>query len=67
MSNTNKYLLIFICLLAFQLTTAQTVDDTFGFQDTNVSDKTAAPINFLIPLAMVVGAWLGITKFKRKE
>jgi hypothetical protein len=36
---------------------------TFGFEDT-INDAPAAPIHFLIPLAMAVGAFLGIQKLK---
>ena len=41
---------------------AQTAGDAFGFDD-NVEDK-AAPINFLIPVALIVGAYFGVKKLK---
>jgi hypothetical protein len=42
---------------------AQSVEDAFGFNDKNVEDK-AAPINFLIPVALMVGAYFGVKKLK---
>jgi len=42
---------------------AQSVEDAFGFNDDNVEDK-AAPINFLIPVALMVGAYFGVKKLK---
>ena len=42
---------------------AQTAGDAFGFDD-NVVDK-AAPINFLIPIALMVGAYFGVKKLKK--
>lgn len=43
---------------------AQSVGDAFGFED-NVNDATAAPINFLIPAALMVGAYFGVKKLKK--
>jgi len=63
MRHTYKYaLLIMMVLMAVQVN-AQGLEDAIGFEDT-VSDETAAPIHFLIPLAMAVGAFLGIKKLK---
>ncbi len=64
MRHTYKYaLLIMMVLLATQVN-AQGLEDAIGFEDT-VSDTPAAPIHFLIPLAMAVGAFLGIKKLKK--
>lgn len=53
-------LLVFMTLVIIQVN-AQSIED-IGFDDT-VSDKSA-PINFLIPLAIVAGAILGINRLK---
>lgn len=42
---------------------SKNLDDSIGFDD-NVDDTSAAPINFLIPLAIFFGAVLGIKKLK---
>ena len=42
--------------------TADEINDMIGFDD-DVNDTTA-PINFLIPLAIAIGAALGIRKLK---
>ena len=55
-------LLMMMVLVAVQLN-AQGLEDAIGFEDT-VSDTPAAPIHFLIPLAIAVGAFLGIKKLK---
>ncbi|QSS98137.1 hypothetical protein [Psychroflexus sp. ALD_RP9] len=63
MRHTYKYaLLMMMVLVAVQLN-AQALEDAIGFEDT-VSDTPAAPIHFLIPLAIAVGAFLGIKKLK---
>lgn len=53
-------LLVFMTLVIIQVN-AQGLED-IGFDDT-VSDESA-PINFLIPLAIVAGAILGINRLK---
>ncbi|QSS96240.1 hypothetical protein [Psychroflexus sp. ALD_RP9] len=64
MRHTYKYaLLMMMVLVAVQLN-AQALEDAIGFEDT-VSDTPAAPIHFLIPLAIAVGAFLGIKKLKK--
>jgi hypothetical protein len=50
-------------LVAVQVN-AQGLEDAIGFEDT-INDAPAAPIHFLIPLAMAVGAFLGIKKLKK--
>ena len=55
--------IVFVLLLAIVFmpeVNAQSIDDTFGFEE-NVND---VPINFLIPLALIIGAYLGIKKLK---
>lgn len=53
-------LLVFMTLVIIQVN-AQGLED-IGFDDT-VSDESV-PINFLIPLAIVAGAILGINRLK---
>lgn len=63
MRHTYKYALVLIMALVVTQVNAQGLEDAIGFQD-NVNDAPAAPIHFLIPLAMAVGAFLGIKKLK---
>ncbi|SDG39572.1 hypothetical protein [Psychroflexus sediminis] len=66
MKNFIKYTLLIVLMLAALNAEAQTGSDDFdtiiGFED-SVND-TAAPINFLIPLAIAIGVVLGIKKLK---
>jgi hypothetical protein len=66
MKNFVKYTLIIILMLVFinaeAQATADEINDMIGFDD-DVNDTTA-PINFLIPLAIAIGAALGIRKLK---
>lgn len=63
MKNYLTYTLILVLMLVAFNVEAQTLDDAIGFDET-VNDTTAAPIHFLIPLAMAIGAALGIKKLK---
>jgi len=58
-----KYTLILVLMLVFINMEAQTLEDAIGFEET-VNDATAAPIHFLISLAMAIGAALGIKKLR---
>ena len=63
MRHTYKYALLIMMVLIATQVNAQGLEDAIGFEDT-INDAPAAPIHFLIPLALVVGAFLGIKKLK---
>ncbi len=63
MRHTYKYALLIMMVLVAVQVNAQGLEDAIGFEDT-INDAPAAPIHFLIPLAMAVGAFLGIQKLK---
>ena len=56
------FFILFLGVFLLPEVSAQTAGDAFGFDD-NVEDK-AAPINFLIPVALIVGAYFGVKKLK---
>ncbi|TKS55852.1 hypothetical protein [Mesohalobacter halotolerans] len=56
--------IVFVLLLVIVFmpeVNGQSIDDAFGFEE-NVND---VPINFLIPVALIIGAYLGIKKVKK--
>ena len=58
-------LIFTVILLSFFTITnihAQTLEDAMGGFEDNVND---VPINFLIPLALLAGAYLGVKKLKK--
>jgi len=69
MKNTNKviFTLALVSLLGLSSAYGQLggLEDAFGFENDNVNDTPEAPINFLIPLALLVGAYLGVKKMKK--
>ncbi|MGM0634695.1 MAG: hypothetical protein ACQESK_01420 [Bacteroidota bacterium] len=71
MKFNNKHTYILAVLLIFftvQVTIAQSsqsdIEDLVGFDNT-VDDTAEAPIHFLIPFFMLIGAYLGIKKLKK--
>lgn len=63
MKNYIKCAIILVLMLVFINAEAQTVDESIGFED-SVKDSNAAPIHFLIPLAIAAGVALGIRKLR---
>lgn len=63
MINIYNYASLLLMVLVITQVGAQGIEDTIGFEDT-INDTNAAPINFLIPLAIAIGAVLGIKKLK---
>lgn len=55
-----------LLLLILVLTVTQVKAQGIGFGD-DVDDEPSAPINFFIPLAVAVGACLGINKLKYND
>ena len=56
-------LVILVSLMIVNLGIAQdSVGDAFGFEEEGGSNVDDAPINFLIPLALLVGAYFGVKK-----
>ena len=41
------------------------LEDLFGFENTGGDNVQDVPINFLIPLALLAGAYLGVKKMKK--
>lgn len=63
MKNYIKLIMIIAFMLVLINAGAQeTFEEIIGFDDS--VNNTAAPINFLIPLAIAIGAVLGIRKLK---
>ena len=60
---TSLLFILFLGVFLLPEVSAQSVGDAFDFDD-NVEDK-AAPINFLIPIALIVGAYFGVKKLKK--
>lgn len=58
-----KYLAFIICLLVMTQVEAQGLEDAIGFDD-GVADTPAAPISMLVPIALALGAFMGIKKIK---
>ena len=70
MKNINKQQLILSLALVslFGLSSAygqNGLEDLFGFENTGGDNVQDAPINFLIPLALLAGAYLGVKKMKK--
>lgn len=59
-------LVILVSLMIVNLSIAQDgVGDAFGFEEEGGSNVDDVPINFLIPLALLVGAYFGVKKMKK--
>lgn len=65
MKNYLKYSIIIVLVLIGISGEAQSLEDAIGF-DEGVNDTKAAPIHFLIPLAMTIGAVLGIKNLNNR-
>ncbi|NEV92648.1 hypothetical protein G3567_00620 [Psychroflexus sp. YR1-1] len=63
MKNSIKHAFILVLMLVVISTEAQTFEEIIGFED-SVSDTNAAPIYYLIPIAIAIGVVLGIKKLK---
>lgn len=63
MKNYIKYLLTITLMLFVINAEAQGLDDIIGFDD-DVNDTSSVPINFLIPIAIMIGVAIGIKKLK---
>lgn len=63
MKNYIKYFVIIVLMLFVMNVEAQSLEDIIGFED-SVNDTSSVPINFLIPIAIMIGAALGIKKLK---
>lgn len=63
MKNSIKYTLAVILLLVITQVDAQSLEDAIGFTET-VEDAPAAPINMLLGLGLVAGAFFGVKRLK---
>lgn len=63
MKNLSYLLFGLLLIIVMSSASAQGLEDAIGFND-SVNDVQAAPIHFLIPLALFVGAALAIKKLK---
>ena len=69
MKNINTQQLILslalVSLLGLSSAYGQGLEDLFGFENTGGENVQDVPINFLIPLALLAGAYLGVKKMKK--
>ena len=59
--------IVFVLLLAIIFmpeVNGQSIDDAFGFEE-NVDDVPAAPINMLVYMGLIVGAYIGFNKMMK--